>query len=441
MKKADGPIIDKVSAGSPASKAGLKPGWKLVRIDNQPVGDIIDYKIMESDRELRLLVLTDSGILRRVKIIKPVNEPLGLSFDPPTITKMQHCGNRCIFCFVDQNPPGMRSTLYVKDDDYRLSFLYGNFITLNRLSDNELKRIIKLRLSPLYVSVHTTNPKLRAEMFGTKRAVKGLENLKKLVAAGISIHAQVVLCPGYNDGRELDATIEDLAKMGSAIRSLALVPLGLTGHRIGLKPLRKYTSLEAEEILDKLESYQEVFLKERGTRYIFASDELYNLAARPLPPDDYYENYPQLENGVGLSRQFLNELYSLEHQGPEIPGIISNATIAAAPAAEKLLIELINRFKELAGVNINLQIIDNHYFGEEVTVSGLITGSDLLRALKGKPLGDVVFITKSMLKDRENVFLDNMKIDDLEDKLQVPLVAVEGPKALYSEISKERPEK
>ena len=440
MKKADGPIIEKVLEGSPASKAGLRPGWKLIRIDNQQVGDIINYKIMESDHDLRLLVLTDSGILRRVKIKKPVNEPLGLSFNPPTITKMQYCGNQCIFCFIDQNPPGMRTSLYVKDDDYRLSFLYGNFITLNRLSEKELQRIINLRLSPMYVSVHTTNPRLRAEMFGTERAVKGLNNLRKLVEAGISIHTQVVLCPGYNDGRELDATIEGLAKMGPAIESLAVVPLGLTGYRNGLNPLRKYTLLEAEEIIDKIENFQENFLKERGTRFIFPSDEFYNLASRALPPDHCYEDYPQLENGVGLSRQFLNELHALEEQVPALPGKLQSFTIAAAPAAEKLLEELVEYYTRFTGVNINLQIVDNHFFGEEVTVSGLLTGSDLLRALKGKPLGDVVFITKSMLKDRDNIFLDDKKIDDVENELQVPLVAVDGPKELFSELLKERPE-
>lgn len=440
MKKADGPTIEKVSAGSPASKAGLRPGWKLIRIDNQPVGDIIDYKIMESDQELHLLVLTDSGILRRVKIKKPVNEPLGLSFNPPTITKIKHCGNKCIFCFVDQNPPGMRESLYVKDDDYRLSFLYGNFITLNRLSEKDLQRIINLRLSPLYVSVHTTNPRLRTEMFGTERAVKGLENLKTLVDGGISVHTQVVLCPGYNDGRELDSTIEDLAKMGPAIESLGLVPLGLTKHRSGLKPLRKYSSLEAEELLDKIELLQKVFLEERGSRFIFASDEFYNLASRSLPPDEHYEDYPQLENGVGLSRQFLNELHSIREQVKLLPGKMQNITIAAAPAAEKLLEELVEYFTSVTGVNINLQIIDNQYFGEEVTVSGLLTGSDLLRVLKGKPLGDVVFITKSMLKDRDKIFLDDLKMDDLEKELQVPLVAVDGPKELFSELLKERSE-
>ncbi len=440
MKKADGPTINKVSAGSPASKAGLRAGWKLIRIDNQPVGDIIDYKIMESDHELQLLVLTDRGIIRRVKINKPVNEPLGLSFNPPTITKMQHCGNQCIFCFVDQNPPGMRASLYVKDDDYRLSFLYGNFITLNRLSEKELQRIINLRLSPLYVSVHTTNPRLRAEMFGTERAVKGLEYLRKLVDAGINIHSQVVLCPGYNDGRELAATVEDLAKMGPAIKSLAVVPLGLTGHRKGLKPLRKYSEPEAEDIIDKIECFQEKFLKQRGTRFVFSSDEFYNLASRPLPPDDSYENYPQLENGVGLSRQFLNELHALGEKLPFLPGKFQNLTIAAAPAAEKLLEELVEYFTRVTGVDINLQIVDNKYFGEEVTVSGLLTGSDLLRALKGKPLGDVVFITKSMLKDRDNIFLDDMTINYVENELQVSLVAVDGPKDFFSELLKERPE-
>ncbi len=439
MKKLDGPKIENVSEGSPASKAGLRPGWKLVRIDNQPVGDIIDFRIMESDHELKILVLTDQGILRRVKIKKPVNEPLGLTFNPPTITKMQHCGNKCIFCFVDQNPPGMRESLYVKDDDYRMSFLYGNFITLNRLSTKELQRIINLRLSPLYISVHTTNPLLRAEMFGTDRAVQGLENLRKLVDAEINVHAQVVLCSGYNDGSELDATIEDLSKMGPAIKSLGIVPAGITKHRKDLKPLKKYSSSEAKEILARIDNYQERFLKEKGTRFIFASDEFYNLAAKALPPDEYYEDYPQLENGVGLSRQFLNELHSIERQVPGLRDKLINITIATAPAAEKLLEQLVGIITKYTGINVNLQVIDNYYFGKEVTVSGLLTGSDLIKALKGKPLGDVVFITKSMLKDRGNIFLDDMTINNVEDELQVSLAAVEGPKKLLSELLKERP--
>ncbi len=439
MKRADGPTIDRVIPGSPASKAGIEPGWKLVRIDNQPVGDIIDYKIMESDHDLRLLLLTDRGILRRVKINKAINTPLGLNFKPPTITKIQHCGNHCIFCFVDQNPPDMRSPLYIKDDDYRLSFLYGNFITLNRVSEKELQRIIKLRLSPLYISVQTTNPLLRAKMFGTERAARGLENLSKLIDADIKFHTQVVLCPGYNDGRELNQTIKDLYNMGPGIISLALVPVGLTGHRNGLKPLRNYTSDEAEELLRKVENLQETFLKERNTRFIFPSDEFYHLASRSVPPDHYYEDYPQLENGVGLARQFLNELYGLKEQLPEYPKISLQITIAAAPAAKTLLEELAGMLKTYLGMEVNLQIIKNYFFGEEVTVSGLLTGSDLVRSLKGKALGDVVFITKSMLKDNERVFLDDIYLEDVEKELKVPLVAVGGPNEMLNELLKERP--
>lgn len=440
MKKADGPTIDKVIPGSPASEAGIKPGWKLIRIDNQPVGDIIDYKIMEADHELRLLVLTDRGVMRRLKLKKSVNTPLGLNFNPPTITKMLHCGNQCMFCFVDQNPPDMRSPLYIKDDDYRLSFLYGNFITLNRLNERELKRITSLRLSPLYVSVQTTNPQLRAKMFGTERAVHGLENLQYLVDSGIKIHTQVVLCPGYNDGSELDKTVADLYNMGPGILSLAVVPLGLTAHRNGLMQLRKYTKQEAGELLSKVEKLQEVFLKERGTRFIFASDEFYHLASKQVPPEECYEGYPQQENGVGLARQFLNELYSLKKQQAAYPDKSLQITIAAAPAAKALLKELAGKFKSELGLDIDLQIIKNHFFGEEVTVSGLLTGSDLLRSLKGKALGDVVFITKSMLKDNDNVFLDDMSLKEVEKELKVPLVAVDGPQDMLNELLKERPE-
>ncbi len=439
MKKADGPTIDRVTPGSPASKAAIKPGWKLISIDNQAIGDIIDYKIMESDHDLRLLLLTDRGILRRVKIKKAINTPLGLHFKPPTITKIQHCGNHCIFCFVDQNPPGVRAPLYVKDDDYRLSFLYGNFITLNRLSEKDLQRITSLRLSPLYISVQTTNPLLRAEMFGTKRAAGGLENLHKLLDEGIKFHTQVVLCPGYNDGSELDQTIEDLYKMGPGILSLALVPVGLTKHRNGLKPLRKFTSHEAEELLKKVEGLQETFLKERGTRFIFAADEFYHLASKSVPPDHFYEDYPQLENGVGLARQFLNQLHVLKEQLPGYPKKSLQLTIATAPAAKTLLEELSGILKTYLGMEVKLKIVKNYFFGEEVTVSGLLTGSDLVRSLKGKALGDVVFITKSMLKDNDSIFLDDICLEDVEKELKVPLVAVDGPGEMLEELLKERP--
>ncbi len=432
MNKPAGHIIESVSPGSPAAAAGIKAGWRLYRIDNQPIGDIIDYKIMESDNHPDMILRDEKGTFRRKKITKPSRRPLGLHFTPPTISGMHHCGNRCIFCFVEQNPQGMRQALYVKDDDYRLSFLYGNFITLNRVSDFELERIIRLQLSPLYVSVHTTNPALRRIMFGTKKVEKGLHNLKKLVQSGIRIHAQVVLCPGFNTGIEMERTIRDLGQMGSNLASVALVPIGLTGHRSGLEPLRRFEAEEAADLVEQISAIQRTFLQERGTRFVFLADEFYNLSDIEYPGDSEYEGYPQLENGVGLARHFLNELTAVEQQ--ETPALSDplTVTIAAGRAAGSLMKRLAVVFASIDELTINLKIINNQFFGDQVTVSGLLTGSDLLTALEGNELGSVVFISEALLKDESNLFLDDLALNEVEKKLNVPVYAVSGPLELIS---------
>ncbi len=427
MNELKGYQIDCVSHGSPASTAGVKAGWKLLRIDNQPVSDIIDYKILEADLSLRLLLQTEKGILRRVKIDKPADIPLGLSFDPPTMSEMQRCGNKCIFCFIDQNPSGLRQSLYVKDDDYRMSFIYGNFITLNRLTDWEIERIIKLQLSPLYVSVHTTNPILRRKIFGTKRADNGLRNLKCLSKAGIRIHAQIVLCPGYNTGSELERTIKDLNLMGSNLSDIALVPVGLTAHRSGLPKLEKFESEEAKLLILQVEKMQQKFLKSRGSRFIFLADEFYSLTESEFPGDSEYEGYPQLENGVGLARQFLNELTALANM--ELSDLERNisVTIAVGRTAGPLLKQLAEVLVDLENLKINLVIVENHFLGKPVTVSGLLSGSDLQAALEGKDLGDGVFIANTLLREDSEIFLDDMTIKELEQTIKSPVYPVSGP--------------
>ena len=434
MEKSSGHDIEKVSPGSPAYAADIRPGWKLHRIDNQQIGDIIDYKIMESDDRLRLLVQDEAGIFRRIRIIKPPETPLGLYFTPPTISIMHYCVNRCIFCFVEQNPTGMRPALYIKDDDYRLSFLYGNFITLNRLTEPELERIIRLQLSPLYVSVHTTNPDLRRVMFGTKKAEKGLINLARLVDSGIRIHAQVVLCPGFNTGSEMERTISDLSTMGSNLTSIALVPIGLTGHRCGLEPLRKFEPREAAELVEKISVMQRLFLKERGSRFVFLADEFYNLAGAEYPADSEYEGYPQLENGVGLARNFLNELALIEQQEALPLAKPFSVTIAAGQAASSLMELLAAGFSSIDQLSIRVEIVKNEFFGDPVTVSGLLTGSDLIAALKGKDLGDAVFISETLLKDESNFFLDDLTVNEVESALNASVYAVNGPLDLHSKI-------
>jgi putative radical SAM enzyme (TIGR03279 family) len=434
MNKIDGYLIDKVKAGSPAEAAGIKTGWKLLRVDNYKPKDIIDYKIAESDDSLSLLLLTKRGLLRRVKIYKSPGVSLGLTFDPPTMSRLQGCSNNCIFCFVGQNPANMRKALYVKDDDYRLSFLYGNFITLNRVTDDEIERIIKLQLSPLYVSVHTTNPDLRLKMFGNKLANRGLNNLVRLAAAGIKIHAQLVLCPGLNTGHELERTIADLDQMGPNILDVALVPVGLTEHRSGLAELREFTAGEAKELIELSRTLQNKFLLKRNSRFVFVADEFYILGGVEFPADSEYEGYPQLENGVGLARLFLNELDQIAAQDPVSITIKPAVSILTGKAAEPLLKALGRQIEATFGLKIKLIAAENRYFGSSVTVAGLLTGSDLLAALEGISGGSVVFISKALLREDSELFLDDMTVTEIEKKLNIQICPVCGPLELIAEI-------
>lgn len=429
-----GHLIDYITEGSPADKAGIKAGWELLRFDNQEIKDIIDFKIMESDTTVRLLLKTDQGIVRRITIHKPVSVPLGMRFNPPTMDRLQRCRNRCIFCFIEQNPPGMRSPLYIKDDDYRLSFLYGNFITLNRMSDEEIERVKRLQLSPLYVSVHSTNPDLRRIMFNSRDAERGLNNLKKLVSAGIQVHAQVVLCPGYNTGPELERTIQDLDKLGEGILSLALVPVGLTKHRSGLPVLKRYDQAEAKKLVKEVREMQETFLTRRGSRFVFLADEFYNLAGINLPEEHEYENYPQLENGVGLARQFMEQLRTVKNTGiKKLPQSLS-VSVVSGLAARPQVTEMVETLNRIENLSVKAIFIENQFFGEQVTVSGLLTGNDLLSSLEGKTVGDVVFVPGILLKENSSCFLDDLSLSDLENRLQVPVRPVNGPGELLDQI-------
>jgi putative radical SAM enzyme (TIGR03279 family) len=433
----NGHLIDSVASGSPADRAGIKAGWRLLRIDGQKVGDLIDYRILEADDLLTLLITGDDGKLKRFKIRKPTGSSLGLRFDPLTIDRLQRCPNYCLFCFVDQNPQGLRSALYVKDDDYRLSFLYGNFITLNRVREEDLKRIIRLQMSPLYVSVHTTNPELRVQMMGSKLAKKGLANLKQLVKAGIKIHGQLVLCPGLNTGPELERSISDLAALGENILSLALVPVGLTRHRADNPEIMGFTADEARNMVEQIEVLQQKYLADRASRFVFLADEFYNLAARAYPPDPAYEGYPQLENGVGLARLFLEELAQLEEKLPQLifSGRELTITIVTGKAALSVLEQLAARLRQVEGLTVKLIAAENYFFGKQVTVSGLLTGSDLLKALEKEEKGDLVFIANNLLRDGGDLFLDDLSVEEVETMLKIPLKVVKGPLELFDTLS------
>lgn len=436
MPDSKGCLIERVLPGSPAERAGIEPGFRMLRIDGQPVSDIIDFKIAESDGRLRLMLLAPDGRLRRVTINKDPKTPLGLQFDPPTMTPVRLCGNRCLFCFVDQNPRGLRPALYLKDDDYRLSFLYGNFITLNNLDGSDLERILSLRLSPLYISVHTTDPQLRSRLFGTARAARGLDILRRLARSGIMLHLQVVLCPGVNTGAALKRTVRDLARLGSAVASIALVPVGLTDHRPDSSKLFRFGEGEAREMVEWVTRLQRRFIASSGRRLIFAADEFYNLAGIPFPAADCYEGFPQLENGVGLARRFLDELEQLPAGLAALPENIPPVTAATGKEAAGLVEMAAEQFRQIYSIELRTMVVDNRFFGPSVTVAGLLTGSDLLAALEGKDPGAAVLIPRSMLKDGSELFLDGMTLSGLAGQLQVPVMAAGGPAEMLELIGR-----
>ncbi|NMA92858.1 MAG: DUF512 domain-containing protein [Firmicutes bacterium] len=431
-----GVLIGGVIPGSPAARAGFKAGDRLWRLGCQAEGDIIDYRIWEADEQLTLLVQTGNGPLRRRVIRKAHNEPLGVQFDPPTITPLLRCRNRCLFCFIDQNPSGLRSSLYLKDDDYRLSFLHGNYITLNHLTARERERIIKLQLSPLYVSVHSTDPDIRSRLYRNRQARRGLDNLKFLVGAGIKIHAQVVLCPGYNLGEELLRTVKDLENMGEALLSVAVVPVGLTAHGRPPAILRRITPAEAAEIVEGIHRLQSGFLKKRGSRFVFLSDEIYYRAGAPYPEREHYEGFPQLENGVGMARLFLDELPAVESSLPEASPRPLKITLVTGIEAAHLLKQLMRRLTAVRQLEAGLAIIENRFFGKSVTVAGLLTGEDLEKGLQDQTAGEAVFIPQEMLREGGDLFLDGLTWGELEQRLHTSLIPVRGPLHFARELKR-----
>ncbi|HHX88085.1 MAG TPA: DUF512 domain-containing protein, partial [Firmicutes bacterium] len=426
----------KVAPGSPADSAGIVAGDKFWRADCRPAGDIIDYRIWEADEQVRLLVQTGNRPVRRIIIRKAAHEPLGLQFNPPTIAPLQRCRNRCLFCFVDQNPPGLRRSLYLKDDDYRLSFLYGNYITLNHLTVRELKRIVKLQLSPLYVSVQTTDPQLRSRLFRNRQASRGLKYLRYLLGLGIKIHAQVVLCPGYNLGPDLLSTVTDLESMGEAVLSVAVVPVGLTAHGAPPKTLRRLNPDEASRVVEQITKLQHRFLKRRGSRFVFLSDELYRLAGADYPGIEQYEGFPQLENGVGMARLFLEELVEMERSLPPAFPRLLRITLVTGVEAAHLLEQMMPRLAAINNLEAQLIVLKNQLFGPSVTVAGLLAGDDLKDGLQNIIPGEAVFFPGQMLKDGDNLFLDGITLNQVESCLQVPLIPVDGPRQLAWEINK-----
>ena len=418
--------ITGVDPRSPARRAGVRAGETLTHINGHPIVDVLDYKFYGYDPRLELTLRGEDGRTRTLRIRKEEGEDLGLSFGTYLMDRARSCANRCIFCFVDQMPPGMRKSLYFKDDDARLSFLLGNYLTLTNLSPREVQRIIDLRISPINISVHTTDRALRAEMLKNPRAGEGVDIMERFAQNGITMNCQIVSCPGINDGPALDRTLQDLAAMHPAVNSVSVVPVGVTRYREGLYPLQTYTRETAAALIGQVEAFASKHLKEKGTRLVWCSDEFYLLAGRELPPEDYFEDFTQLDNGVGmltlLSREFSRALDLMEPD--ELAGAVpfSIATgVSAAPFLEKLVAQAREKCGTIEG---RVYPIVNRFFGETITVAGLVTGGDLIKQLRGKELGKRLLIPANMLRSGENVFLDDVTTADVERELGVPVVPV-----------------
>ena len=415
-------LITAIDPGSPAERVGIRVGETLTAVGRHPTHDVLDYQFYTYDACLSLTLTSEDGSKRVVRVRKEEGEPLGLTFETYLADRARRCSNSCIFCFIDQLPKGMRDTLYFKDDDMRLSFLQGNYISMTNLSDEDLDRIIRMRISPLNISVQTTDPELRVRMLRNPRACLIMEQLNRLAEARVTMNCQIVVCPGVNDGEALDKSLHDLIALYPAVSSISVVPVGITKHREGLYPLKAVGEQEAAAILDVAEPIGGECLEKYGSRVVYCSDELYLRAKRPMPPAPYYEEFPQLENGVGMMALFEEEMrLAMEDMEPvwHIPPFSLATGCAAADFMRKML-DL--AAKKCHNMEYTVYAIRNDFFGETVDVAGLVTGGDLIAQLRGKPLGKRLFIPGCMLRHGENVFLDDVTLEDASAALGVPII-------------------
>ena len=415
-------IVKTIDEYSPAEGLILQ-GDEILEINGKKIIDVLDYKFYSYDEELDILIKREEKEIS-VHLSKEEGEDPGLNFESYLMDNARSCANNCIFCFIDQLPKGMRKTMYFKDDDTRLSFLLGNYITLTNLSEREIQRIIDLHVSPVNVSVHTTNPELRCMMLRNKNAGAGIETMKRFAANGIEMNCQVVCCPGINDGEELIRTMRDLAELYPGVSSVSIVPVGLTKYREGLFELQPFTAEHAKETIELVEGFSGECLKKYGSRIFFCGDEFYIKAGLDIPDDEFYEDYPQLENGVGMLRQMETEFSSAlglsEDYGAQ------NFSIATGVSAVPLFEKLLNKAKEkYPALNGHVYGIINDFFGHSINVSGLITGRDLIAQLKGKELGDRLLISANMLRRDEGDFLDGITKRQAEEELGVAIIPTE----------------
>ena len=419
-------IIKAVEPLSIAEELGIEPGDKLISINDNIIEDVFDYHYLVNDEELVVLIEKADGEEWELEIEKDYEEDLGITFEQGLMDEYRSCRNKCIFCFIDQMPKGMRETLYFKDDDSRLSFLQGNYITLTNMSDHDVERMVQYHLEPINISFQTTNPELRCKMLHNRFAGEALKKVDKLYEGGIHMNGQIVLCKGVNDGEELERSIRDLTKYLPYLQSVSVVPVGLTKYRDGLYPLEPFTKEDAIQVLDTIEGWQKKIYEEYGLHFIHAGDEWYILAEREMPEEERYDGYMQLENGVGMLRLLMNEfdeaLADLEGDDRKVEVSIATGKLAY-PYLQRMIEKLQVKFPN---VKVHLYWVRNDFFGEKITVAGLITGQDLIAQLKGRELGSKLLLPCNMLRDGEEVFLDDVTLTQVKDSLQVEIDIVKS---------------
>lgn len=412
-----------VTTGSHADKAGIKKGETILSINSNEIVDVLDYRFYQVNRKLTLEVADEDKNVRTIEMTKGEYEEIGLEFETYLMDKQHSCRNKCIFCFIDQLPKGMRESLYFKDDDSRLSFLFGNYITLTNITEHEIDRIIKMHISPINVSVHTTNPELRCKMMNNRFAGDTLKYLKRFADAGITLNCQIVSCPGINDGDELVRTLTDLENLG--VNMTAIVPVGLTRYRENLYPLVPYNKETAGQTIDIIEKMGDECVKKHGRRIFFPGDEFYLLAEREIPSPEFYEDFSALEDGIGMIAYLTDDVgWKLEELDAD-ESLCHKVTIACGEGVfpyMKRIMSMIN--EKFPNITINTRAIKNNFFGGGVNVSGLVTGGDLIDQLRDDDLGDRLIITSSMLRFENDLFLDDVSTDDVERELGVTLVPV-----------------
>ena len=418
-------IINDVEKGSPAAKAGIKPNDTLLYLNGEEITDVLDYRFYQNDSIVVAEFINAKGKIKKKKIKKQEQEELGLVFNTYLIDEKRSCRNKCIFCFIDQLPKGMRKSLYFKDDDSRLSFLFGNYITLTNLTRHEIDRIIKMHISPINISVHTTNPELRVKMMSNKNAGKVLSVIPELNEAGIKMNCQLVLCPGYNDGKELERSLSDLIKYEN-VECVAAVPVGISDHREGLTKLEPFNKNTAAETIDIIDKYGDLSVEMYGERRCYAADEFYLLSERKMPDAEYYGDFLQLENGVGLWALTKSQAKAAIDDCETLNNSYRKITLVTGVAAYPLIKEIAEECeKKDRNLRLNVKKIINNYFGEKITVAGLVTATDIYDQLKDEDLGTLMIIPSVMLRSEGDMFLDSITVSELSEKLGVKIIPVD----------------